>query len=449
VFAGGFDLAAAAELCQPLDEYSVLDVLDALVRKSLVTVEPVDGHARYGLYETIRQFAEDQQGAAGDMMQVRDAHARYFAGQAQAGYDLWAGPRHREAVDWLDAELDNLRAAFRWASDRHHIETATAIAAHTALINFSLAQWEPVGWAEELVPAAVEADVRQLPRLLVGAGVSPIHSGRAGSTLEYARLARQLESTGRYESAVPGMSAFLEALTLLITGDSEGCLSILRELATSQTALSSRAAGLAGLLSMLVSLGRADEAALIADDAADAARELGWPILIAASTGWWYGRAFAANDPPRALAALRSGLDYSRQHRIRYAELVTSYDLAVVEAEHGNLQRGLDLFDFSIDNWQRAGDLFHLPLALASVAMCFARLGESEIAATIYGGSASLVSSLPVAGLPQAIEELRANLGAEDFDRYVATGAAMETGDAVAYARQHIRLIRDDTQQPA
>ena len=41
VFAGGFDLAAAAHLGLPLDEYAVLDIVDSLVRKSLVTVDRV------------------------------------------------------------------------------------------------------------------------------------------------------------------------------------------------------------------------------------------------------------------------------------------------------------------------------------------------------------------------------------------------------------------------
>jgi predicted ATPase len=34
--------------------------LDSLVRKSLVTTEQVGGHARYGMLETVRQFAEEQ-----------------------------------------------------------------------------------------------------------------------------------------------------------------------------------------------------------------------------------------------------------------------------------------------------------------------------------------------------------------------------------------------------
>ena len=76
VFAGGFDLAAATHLLRRLDEYTVLDVVDSLVRKSLVTVEQLGGHARYGMLETIRQFAEEQLAATDTHREVRDRHAR-------------------------------------------------------------------------------------------------------------------------------------------------------------------------------------------------------------------------------------------------------------------------------------------------------------------------------------------------------------------------------------
>ena len=62
VFSGGFDLAAAAHLCRDagFDEYRVVDLVDSLVRKSLVTTEQAGGRARYGMLETVRQFAEEQ-----------------------------------------------------------------------------------------------------------------------------------------------------------------------------------------------------------------------------------------------------------------------------------------------------------------------------------------------------------------------------------------------------
>ena len=151
VFAGGFDLAAATHLCDPFDEYTVLDVLDSLVRKSLITVEQHGGHARYGMYETIRQFAEEQLAATDNIADIRDRHARYFAAQAVAHWDLWDGPGQRVALDWVDVEFANLRAGFRWAADRHDLVTATAIAAHTTLLGQVLMRYESVGWAEEIL----------------------------------------------------------------------------------------------------------------------------------------------------------------------------------------------------------------------------------------------------------------------------------------------------------
>ena len=68
VFAGGFDVAAAVHVCADarMDRFAVLDLLDSLVRKSLVTAEPLAGQTRYGLLETIRQFGEEQLDSQGD-----------------------------------------------------------------------------------------------------------------------------------------------------------------------------------------------------------------------------------------------------------------------------------------------------------------------------------------------------------------------------------------------
>ena len=153
VFAGGFDLAAAAHICGggDFDEYAVLDLLDALVRKSLVTAEQVAGHTRYRLLETIRQFAEEQLAATGAIEPMRDRHARHFGDQAIAHWNIWDGPRQREAIDWCDVEFANLRAGFRWAADRGKLGIAAAIASHTTLLSWALQRFEPVAWVEEIL----------------------------------------------------------------------------------------------------------------------------------------------------------------------------------------------------------------------------------------------------------------------------------------------------------
>jgi predicted ATPase len=161
VFAGGFAAAAVVAVCGTgQHEYAVLDVLDSLVRKSLVTVERRPGPARYGLLETIRQFAAEELASGGTTDDLRDRHAAYFAAQVVIQFDASHGPRFRFAVEWVDVELANLRTGFRWAVDRADLVTAVAIAAHTGVLGFFRQRFEPVGWAEEILEAATDADCR-------------------------------------------------------------------------------------------------------------------------------------------------------------------------------------------------------------------------------------------------------------------------------------------------
>jgi len=62
VFAGGFDLESASTVAgfDGSDDYAVLDLLDALVRKSLLVADRSSGRTRFSMLETIREFAEEQ-----------------------------------------------------------------------------------------------------------------------------------------------------------------------------------------------------------------------------------------------------------------------------------------------------------------------------------------------------------------------------------------------------
>ena len=92
VFASGFDLQSICAVSgfDQADDYQVLDLLDALVRKSLLVADRSSGRTRFSMLETIRQFALEQLVATGSADEARTAHARYFAahraGQAQLGF---------------------------------------------------------------------------------------------------------------------------------------------------------------------------------------------------------------------------------------------------------------------------------------------------------------------------------------------------------------------------
>ena len=74
---------------------ATLDLLDALVRKSLLVADRSSGRTRFSMLETIRQFAEEQLVARGDASEIRAAHSRYFAGREADILALWDSPRQR------------------------------------------------------------------------------------------------------------------------------------------------------------------------------------------------------------------------------------------------------------------------------------------------------------------------------------------------------------------
>ena len=87
VFAGGFELESACFVAGFDDDFAALDLLDALVRKSLLVADSSSGRTRYSMLETIRQFAEEQLAARGKSSTARTAHAPPCprAGRRRAG----------------------------------------------------------------------------------------------------------------------------------------------------------------------------------------------------------------------------------------------------------------------------------------------------------------------------------------------------------------------------
>ena len=83
VFAGGFDLQSACAVAglDEVDDFAVLDLVDALVRKLLLVADRSSGRTRFSMLETIRQFAEEQLIASGAATEARSAHACHFVGR--------------------------------------------------------------------------------------------------------------------------------------------------------------------------------------------------------------------------------------------------------------------------------------------------------------------------------------------------------------------------------
>lgn len=142
VFAGGFTLEAIESVCAQENKHEILDVLSRLVQKSLV-ITHLNDRPRYRLLETIRQYAREKLVESGAEDPVRDLHLDYFMKFAEDTAPNLHGPLQMQALDRLDSELDNMRAAIKWSFRKGHAEKGLRLA--TALAWF----WERRGyWSE-------------------------------------------------------------------------------------------------------------------------------------------------------------------------------------------------------------------------------------------------------------------------------------------------------------
>ena len=207
VFRGGWTLDAAETVCR---EPNALALLSTLLEASLVRVaEQKSGETRYGLLETVREYARERLEERGEGPSLRDDHAGYFLRLAEAA--KLEGPEQIEELDGLEAEHDNLRAALDFCRDEPQAERGLILAA--ALLPF----WRARSYlkeGEERTLALLQAPQAAAPTAaraaaLNGAGVLATLQAaydRAGGYHEEARaVCCQLRDTRGEAAALHGL----------------------------------------------------------------------------------------------------------------------------------------------------------------------------------------------------------------------------------------------------
>ncbi len=211
VFAGGFDVQAVEAVCadDTVRRDDVVDVLSALVDKSLVVAEDQVDVARYRLLEPIRQYALEHLAAAGESEAVRGRHSAYYLGLAEgAAAELWGphttGPfgnaTQVASQSRLERDHDNLRMAQAWSEKHGSAET--------------LARWCVALWGFWFLRGHLDECRRWIEVALArGAQVEPALRARLlGPTGWHAK------QRGDYTGAI---GAFEEALALFRSVDDE------------------------------------------------------------------------------------------------------------------------------------------------------------------------------------------------------------------------------------
>jgi len=441
VFSGGFDLQSACAVAgfpsaPDTDDLAILDLLDALVRKSLLVVNRSSGRTRFSMLETIRQFAEEHLVARGAATEARDAHARYVAGRETDIMALWDSPRQREAYNWFTIELANLRTAFRWAADHDDLDVAAPIATYAAWLGYLTENYEPIAWAEELIEPARASDHPRLAALYVVAS-NCYMAGRIDPAIRYTEAAERAISAG--SDHLPWGTGGLVGAAYVSIGQPERWVRLCRaQLARGQdTHVNTTTALVMGLNAT----GSFDEAITVANGLIDAAEVTGNPYVLASALqvhGW----AIHDADPARSLAALRRGLAIARDSGNRASVSHLATNLCLVEAEHGEPLAFFDHCALAIGNYHDSGNTYMIRAPLGLLVAVFDRLGRHEPAATFAGFAATfpVASAMPQFGI--AIAHLRNLLGEATYELLARKGEAMTIAEMVTYAYDQIDQAR-------
>jgi hypothetical protein len=438
VFAGGFDLqsACAAAGSEDLDEYAILEVLDALVRKSLLIADRTSRRTRFSMLETIRQFAEEQLVARGEASEIRAAHSRYFARREADIMALWDSPRQREAYDWFTIELANLRTAFRWAADQGDLDVAATIATYAGLLGSRVQTYEPLAWAEELIEPALAVDHPRLALLYAMASLC-YTTGPIEAAVGYSEAGQIV--LGRSRDALPhGTECFLGAVYLVL-GQPERWAELCRtQLARrGDTHVNIRAC----LVASLAVAGFGGEAMDSADGLIAAAEATGNPYLLASALGA-YGLAFRDADPVGGLNALSRGLMIAQDSGNRSSVSALAPFLARLEAEHGGTVSAFDHLTLAIRNWHNAGNTTTIRVPLAVLAALFDRVERYEPAAIVAGFVLNPMAAAAVPEISTAITHLRDVLGDPAYESLARKGETMTTAAMATYAYDQIDQAR-------
>ncbi|MGO9349338.1 MAG: adenylate/guanylate cyclase domain-containing protein, partial [Mycobacterium sp.] len=428
--------ACAVSESDDTDDYAILDLLDALVRKSLLVADRLLGRTRFSMLETIRQFAEEQLVALGQADEVRAAHAHYFAGREADILALWDSPRQREAYAWFTAELANLRTAFRWAADHGDLNAAATIATYATLLGYAVENNEPIAWAEELIEPARAVDHPRLAFLYVLAALCWF-VGRIEEAVGYAEASQAVIANGHYE--VPfGLEGALGTVYAAIGQPERNVEWCRAQLARGRdTHTLTRYC----LVVALTIAGAGDEARAAANGLIEAAEATHNPFALACALHA-YGNAFRDADPVRALEALRRGLVIAQDSGNRYTESQLATVSSWLEAEHGDPLAALDHITPVIHNCYDSGNVALIRSALATLAVFLDRLGRLEPAATIAGFAFSPVTASAFPLLSTAITHLRDVLGDQTYESLARKGEAMTIAVMVTYAYDQIDQAR-------
>jgi predicted ATPase/class 3 adenylate cyclase len=469
VFAGGWTLEAAERVCADLariERWEVLDLLTALVDKSLVIYEPAGrageagelsaGDQRYRLLETIRQYAQERLGDSEGETVWRGRHRDYFVLLADETDKKLRGPEQVAGLARLAAEHDNLRAALAWChkeSGEGH-EGGTTPGADGALRLCSTLWWFWMvrGFLSEgrahcaaalSAPAGAAERTATRAKALSGAGTLAQLQG------DYIAARRSYEESLailREQEDPMGMSQVLGNLG--ITVQSQGDYALARSLHEESLAISRALNDRKGIADDLNNLGYV----AYAQGDYDAARSLyeqGLPIL--RELGDSQGVANALNnlgsiasdqgDYAAARALFEESLAAYRELGNRWSIAISLLNLGIVARDQADYTSARSLLAEGLTMQRELGDQQIIAVSLEAFATLAAKQGDVLLGARLWGAEEALREAIASPRPPneqkrydETIAATREAAGEMAFAAAWAAGRALTPERAIACA---------------
>ena len=435
VFAGGWDLAAA----DGIGSGPTFGPLTSLVDKSLVRQIDTSGEPRYGILETVREYALERLVASGEEASIRDAHAAFFLALAQEAEERSGGPEELAWKERLEVEHANIRAALGWLLTGGPPEGGLRLAA--AMERF----WTERGhlaegraWLERALARSSDRATYERARALRVAGMIAFHQGDRTEAAAFGEaslaIARQLGDRRAIAGALllVGMVAWRRGDPGHGVACLDGALAIQRDLGAPNA-----------VARVLVELATAAHAG---GDLASPVPLLEEAISFFRRTGYLTGLNTAlanlavvhqiAGDHARAEALMEEGLAIARRLGIKSGVAMHLGNLANLPRVQADPPRAARFYRESLDAFVELGDRAGIAESLDDIAGFAAADGRAAEAAYLLGSTRALRAAI---GLPRP--EVFRYL--TDQAVAAATAALGEAGFAAAYAIGEARPLED------
>ena len=405
VFAGGWTLEAATAISE-LSLADALTWLDALVDQSLVRRVDGGGEPRFGLLETIREFALERLIESDEEPVARQAHAAWFGALVErAAAEL----EFRSASDWLrrvEADQDNLRAMLVWLARQGDAAGLLRLSGATAVVwHLCGNRREALAWLERALTAARQHAVPLASQLrtLYWAGMLARNQG------DYPRATHHTQD-------------------LLARAEAAG-----------DRAETSRALQLLGYIAL--AQGDYAQAAARSEEAVALLQTGGNKSVQAYALDGLGMAELGAGNPDRATSVLETALALQTETGNQFGAALTLSCLGLAASVAGAHDEAAARFAAALPLWRRAGNRENLTEWLAGVACLVAGTGAHEQAAQLMGAVHRQCEELGHRlGLPDrqifadAERTVRAERGETAFAMAIDAGANQSLQDALAQA---------------